>query len=93
MGGVDQVVPDDFNNFAPRLGFSWDPFGDNRLAIRGGYGIAYERLFNNSITNIRFNPPYYAFTVANPVQRRGACRHPDRLRTDEPGRHPAATSR
>ena len=67
VGGVDQVVPNDFNNFAPRLGLSWVPFGDNRLAIRGGWGIAYERLFNNSITNIRFNPPYYAFAVANPA--------------------------
>ena len=67
VGGVDQVVPDDFNNFAPRLGFSWDTFSDGRLAIRGGYGIAFERLFNNSITNIRFNPPYYAFTSATPV--------------------------
>ncbi len=67
VGGVDQVVPDDWNNFAPRLGMSWVPFGDNRLAIRGGWGIAYERLFNNSITNIRFNPPYYAFAVANPA--------------------------
>ena len=46
---------------------SWDPWGDGRLAIRGGYGIAYERLFNNSITNIRFNPPFYSFAVANPA--------------------------
>ncbi len=38
-----------------------------RLAVRGGYGIAYERLFNNSITNIRFNPPFYSFAVANPA--------------------------
>jgi outer membrane receptor protein involved in Fe transport len=67
VGGVDQVVPNDFNNFAPRLGLSWVPFGDNRLAVRGGWGIAYERLFNNSITNIRFNPPYYAFAVADPA--------------------------
>lgn len=67
VGGVDQVVPDDWNNFAPRLGFSWVPMGDNRLAIRGGWGIAYERLFNNSITNIRFNPPFYAFAAANPA--------------------------
>ncbi len=67
MGQVDQVVPDDWNNFAPRLGASWDPWGDGRLAIRGGYGIAYERLFNNSITNIRFNPPFYSFAVANPA--------------------------
>ena len=29
--------------------------------------MAYERLFNNSITNIRFNPPFYSFAVANPV--------------------------
>ena len=66
VGGVEQVVPDDWNNFGPRLGASWTPLGDNRLAVRGGWGIAYERLFNNSITNIRFNPPYYAFAVANP---------------------------
>jgi outer membrane receptor protein involved in Fe transport len=68
VGHVDQVVPDDYNDFGPRLGVSWDPKGTNRLAIRGGYGLMYERLFNNSITNIRFNPPYYSFAVANPVQ-------------------------
>ncbi len=67
VGRVEQVVPDDWNNFAPRLGFSWDPFNSGRLAVRGGYGIAYERLFNNSITNIRFNPPDYSFTSASPV--------------------------
>jgi outer membrane receptor protein involved in Fe transport len=67
VGQVDQVVPDDWNNFAPRLGFSWDPWGTGKLAVRGGYGIAYERLFNNSITNIRFNPPFYSFAVANPA--------------------------
>jgi len=49
VGHVDQVVPDDFNDIGPRLGFSWDPKGTNRLAIRGGYGLMYERLFNNSI--------------------------------------------
>ena len=67
VGRVDQVVPDDYNNFAPRLGVSWDPKGDGSYVIRGGWGIAYERLFNNSITNIRFNPPDYSFTVASPV--------------------------
>jgi hypothetical protein len=67
VGQVEQVVPDDWNNFAPRLGFSWDPFGNRKLAVRGGYGMAYERLFNNSITNIRFNPPFYSFAVANPA--------------------------
>jgi hypothetical protein len=92
VGGVDQVVPDDWNNFAPRLGVSWDPFGDNRVALRGGWGIAYERLFNNSITNIRFNPPYYAFAVANPSNVASQAgipiaygpTNPDGTRRDEP---------
>ena len=67
VGRVDQVVPNDYNNFAPRLGVSWDPLGNKKLAVRGGFGLAYDRLFNNSITNIRFNPPFYSFTVASPV--------------------------
>lgn len=33
-----------FNNFAPRLGFSWDPFKDKKTIIRGGYGIFYAQI-------------------------------------------------
>lgn len=36
-----------FNNWGPRLGFSWDPTGQGRTAIRGGGGVFYERIRQN----------------------------------------------
>ncbi len=55
--GTDIYEPDN-NNFAPRLGFAWDPTGEGVWAIRGGYGISYNRIFMNITSNIKFNPPF-----------------------------------
>jgi outer membrane receptor protein involved in Fe transport len=34
----------DRNNFAPRIGFNWNPWGDGKTSIHGGYGIYYDRI-------------------------------------------------
>jgi hypothetical protein len=49
----------DLNNFAPRAGFAWNALGTGKFVIRGGYGIGYDRMYNNIFENIRFNPPAY----------------------------------
>ena len=50
----------DLNNFGPRLGFAFDTFGNQKLVLRGGFGVNYDRLYNNVFENIRFNPPFFA---------------------------------
>ena len=58
----------DLNNFAPRFGFAWSPFGDSRTSVRGGYGIFFDsspmsalaNVFQNVApfgTNVTLDPP------------------------------------
>jgi hypothetical protein len=42
---------------APRIGFSWDPFGRGRTAIRGGVGVYFNRSLNSPWTYMLDNPP------------------------------------
>jgi len=47
-----------FVNWAPRLGFAFDPTGHGNWAIRGGYGIFYEHLNGNEgISGLEGAPP------------------------------------
>jgi Carboxypeptidase regulatory-like domain len=41
----------DKNNFAPNIGFAWDPFKEGKTSIRGGYMIAYVN--DNVVTSVR----------------------------------------
>jgi len=42
--GASSVFPEDRNNFGPRLGVAWQPFGVGRGVVRVGYGVYFGKL-------------------------------------------------
>ena len=56
IGGLWQK---EWHDFAPRVGFAWDVFGNGKTAVRGGYGLGYEPNFGNVTFNVIQNPPAY----------------------------------
>jgi hypothetical protein len=54
----------DRNNFGPRIGLSWQPFGN--VVGRAGYGIFYDTLaVGDSLFLLGLNPPFVRFDVKN----------------------------
>ena len=43
--------PVDNNNFGPRVGISWDPYGRGKTVVHAGYGLYYGRIPNGIILN------------------------------------------
>jgi hypothetical protein len=44
----------DWLNLAPSLAVAWDPFGKGATVFRGGYAVAYDRIFD-SVRDVRVN--------------------------------------
>ena len=50
-----QTLTDAKKNFAPRIGFGWNPGGDSRLSIRGGYAMYYTQIRANNVAGYLVN--------------------------------------
>jgi hypothetical protein len=50
-----KLFDDDWNNFAPTIGFAWDPFGSGKTSIRANYRLAYDRM-NTFVTSSAIFP-------------------------------------
>ena len=42
LGGRTGIYDSDRNNFSPRIGLAWDPFGDATTVLRAGYSLSYD---------------------------------------------------
>ncbi len=68
--------PSDWMNFGPRIGFSYDVYGQGKTVLRGGWGMYFGRITNGNIENVRlatgspngqFNPTWFNNTSGAPV--------------------------
>ena len=65
----DKIAPDNKGNWAPRIGLAWNPDGRGIMAIRTGYGIAFDSTLVGIYEQNAFNNPPYVSSISIPNTR------------------------
>jgi hypothetical protein len=65
--GLDSLFPPDRNNFAPRVGFAWEPTARTDFVVRGGIGVFYDQINMNPFLDFRPPIPGAQGIQGNPI--------------------------
>jgi len=57
-----------WHDFAPRLGFAWQPTSSNRLVLRGGVGYFYDVLGGHDVGRLDQTNPIHGTSISGPAQ-------------------------
>lgn len=62
------IISADKNNFAPRVGFAWDPFGDGKTSVRAAAGLFYGSISGNQWNSMMDRAPFTVRQQFNDVR-------------------------
>ena len=54
---IDRIYEQNYTNLQPRVGFAWDPLGNEKTSIRGGYAVSVDEPLTSLVTATSANPP------------------------------------
>ena len=68
LGGTSEnraLQRPDRNNFGPRVGIAWQPFGSKNTVVRTGAGVYYDQMVGELYFQKSFNPPFFQLSEGN----------------------------